>query len=292
MNILVLEDEIYLAQKVVSRLLEEGHSCEHFISLEEVNLEKEYDTILLSTNLSNDTCNTILKRYSSSDILLLVSYISETTVTNPIKSGASDYVLKPFIMDELIRKIEHFNYFRQQEAKIQMYEQYFEFVFGDLDIAKKSITLPLLVETPNKDYVYKVLFSLVQLKRDKDIKFYSLKDMPIEQLDLNDDTLYLLTDYHLLKKNGKEQLNHMLKGKDVILQSRENEELFAFEKLVFESTSGISNTDNIMSINDYVKLMILNFQAQYPDTELSKRLGISRKSLWEKRKKFGIEKKK
>ena len=33
-----------------------------------------------------------------------------------------------------------------------------------------------------------------------------------------------------------------------------------------------------------------NFQDKYPDTELSRRLGISRKSLWEKRKKFGIEK--
>jgi DNA-binding NtrC family response regulator len=36
--------------------------------------------------------------------------------------------------------------------------------------------------------------------------------------------------------------------------------------------------------------MVLNFQHTYPDTELSKKLGISRKSLWEKRKKFGIEK--
>ena len=38
--------------------------------------------------------------------------------------------------------------------------------------------------------------------------------------------------------------------------------------------------------------MVLSFQDKYPDTELSKRLGISRKSLWEKRKKFGIEKNK
>ena len=45
-----------------------------------------------------------------------------------------------------------------------------------------------------------------------------------------------------------------------------------------------------MTINDYVKLMVVSFQTKYPDTELSKKLGISRKSLWEKRKKFGIEK--
>ncbi|MEA1917106.1 MAG: helix-turn-helix domain-containing protein, partial [Campylobacterota bacterium] len=31
---------------------------------------------------------------------------------------------------------------------------------------------------------------------------------------------------------------------------------------------------------------------KFPDTELSKKLGISRKSLWEKRKKYGISKQK
>jgi DNA-binding response OmpR family regulator len=34
----------------------------------------------------------------------LVSYISDETVTNPIKDGAKDYIMKPFIMDELNKK--------------------------------------------------------------------------------------------------------------------------------------------------------------------------------------------
>ena len=54
----------------------------------------------------------------------------------------------------------------------------------------------------------------------------------------------------------------------------------------------ISTIDSILTVNDYVKQITLNFQSKYPDTELSRRLGISRKSLWEKRKKFGIEKSK
>ncbi len=47
-----------------------------------------------------------------------------------------------------------------------------------------------------------------------------------------------------------------------------------------------------MSINDYIKTIVINHQNRYPDTELSKRLGISRKSLWEKEKKLEIDKKK
>ena len=50
--------------------------------------------------------------------------------------------------------------------------------------------------------------------------------------------------------------------------------------------------EEILSVDEYVKAMILNFEDKYPDTELSKKLGMSRKSLWEKRKKYGITKKK
>ena len=54
----------------------------------------------------------------------------------------------------------------------------------------------------------------------------------------------------------------------------------------------ILDQGDILCIDDYVKYVICNFQNKFPDTELSKKLGISRKSLWEKRKKYGINKKK
>ena len=51
MNILIIENEIYLAQKVVSRLLDDGHSCDYIESPNIDNLSKDYDVILLSTSL-------------------------------------------------------------------------------------------------------------------------------------------------------------------------------------------------------------------------------------------------
>jgi DNA-binding NtrC family response regulator len=50
--------------------------------------------------------------------------------------------------------------------------------------------------------------------------------------------------------------------------------------------------DEILSIEEYIKFIITTHQNKLPDTELSKKLGISRKSLWEKRKKYGIFKQK
>ena len=59
-----------------------------------------------------------------------------------------------------------------------------------------------------------------------------------------------------------------------------------------KSENNIFDKGDILPIEDYVKFIVLNYQSKYPDTELSKKLGISRKSLWEKRKKYGIFKKK
>lgn len=72
----------------------------------------------------------------------------------------------------------------------------------------------------------------------------------------------------------------------------EAEDDFSYRKIVFNNDKKMLDNTQIMSINDYVKLMVTTYQNKYPDTELSKKLGISRKSLWEKRKRLEIEKKK
>ncbi len=59
-----------------------------------------------------------------------------------------------------------------------------------------------------------------------------------------------------------------------------------------KSDNNVFEQGDILPIEDYVKYIVLNYQHKFPDTELSKKLGISRKSLWEKRKKYGIIKKK
>ncbi len=48
----------------------------------------------------------------------------------------------------------------------------------------------------------------------------------------------------------------------------------------------------ILSIKEYERIVITKFEGRYPDVELAKKLGMSRKSLWEKRKKYGISRKK
>ncbi|HAR45114.1 MAG TPA: hypothetical protein DCS05_02770 [Nitrospiraceae bacterium] len=50
------------------------------------------------------------------------------------------------------------------------------------------------------------------------------------------------------------------------------------------------SSDRKLSIEEYTKQFIKEFQGQYNEKQLAELLGITRKSLWEKRKKWGIAK--
>ena len=294
MNILIIESEIYLAQKVVSRLLDDGHNCDFVETPNIENLTKDYDIILLSTSLPGALCKTIIRRYSDSIILLLVSYISDETVTDPIKEGAKDYIMKPFIMDELVRKIYHYRECKSLRKELHTLREYLNFQFDEVDTTGTILptSFPILIETNSQISADKLAFELSR-KLDYQMKFISLNSENWQKkVNEKFHGILYLTDYHSLKKNSKENLNKLIDDKKCILVSLEKEENFPYEKVQFHKSDTLMMTNNIMTINDYVKMMVLSYQSKYPDTELSKKLGISRKSLWEKRKKLGIEKKK
>ncbi len=294
MNILIIESEIYLAQKVVSRLLDDGHNCDFVESPNIDNLTKDYDIILLSTSLPASLCKTIIRRYNDSIILLLVSYISDETVTDPIKEGAKDYIMKPFIMDELVRKIYHYRECKSLRKELQTLREYLDFQFNSVDTAGSVLptTFPLLIETNSQISADKLAFELSR-KLDLQMKFISLSsDNWQKQVNERFNGILYLTDFHALKKSSKESIIRIIEEKKAILVSLENEEDFPYTKVDFHKDDEFMLSNSIMTINDYVKMMVLSYQSKYPDTELSKKLGISRKSLWEKRKKLGIEKKK
>ncbi len=294
MNILIIESEIYLAQKVVSRLLDDGHNCDFVESPNIDNLTKDYDIILLSTSLPGALCKTIIRRYSDSIILLLVSYISDETVTDPIKEGAKDYIMKPFIMDELVRKIYHYRECKSLRKELQTLREYLDFQFSDVDTSGCILptTFPILIETNSQISADKLSFELSR-KLNLPMRFISLSsDYWQKQLNEKFSGILYLTDFHSLKKSAKENLIKYIEDKKCILVSLEKEEDFPYTRVEFQKNDMMVMSNNIMTINDYVKMMVLSYQSKYPDTELSKKLGISRKSLWEKRKKLGIEKKK
>ena len=150
MNILIVENEAYLAQSIANKLTSLGHNCEILTKIKDILNTSKKDAVLLSTSIFGEEIYEIIKKFKSSIIILLIPYISNDTVSRPIKAGANDYIQKPFMVEELIRKINHFEEFNKLKIINNSFMNYFEKSFASVKIPEfnfESLKFPLFIET-------------------------------------------------------------------------------------------------------------------------------------------------
>jgi len=295
MKILIIENEVYLAQSIATKLGEQGHLCEMCISTKDAIRSNNYDVVLLSTNINGQDFHPIIETFKSSIVILMVSYISNDTVSKPLSAGAKDYILKPFMIEELVRKINHYQDYEKLKRRNIAYEKYLNHTFLNTKHDQKidSIELPLFISSSFIKYADSFAFEYAQ-KKDMPIHFITLSDTKSlsEIADIPQNTLIYIIDYQLLKKSEQKSFAELIANKQAIIASTEKIEDVELPVIEIKNENNVFDKGDILPIEDYVKFIVLNYQNKYPDTELSKKLGISRKSLWEKRKKYDIVKKK
>lgn len=295
MNVLIVENEMYLAQSIAAKLSEKGFTCDIVASPNEAMGSVGYDVVLLSTNLATQGIKPIIEHHRHAIVILLVSYVSSDTVTNPLKAGAKDYILKPFMIEELLRKIEHYREFDRLERENVMLHSYIDFALKEYkNSIDASRPLPLLLKASHQRLADAYVFEYASSK-GFDFEFITT-DVPqfkakFAEL-LRRNASFYLAGLERLKKAEREEVIQNLSGVKAIVSTTDEEDQFSIATVEIKNSALSFQTDNILPIDDYVKLVVLNNQDRYPDTELSKKLGMSRKSLWEKRKKYGIEKRK
>ncbi len=295
MNILIVENELYLAQSIAGKLQEHGHHCEQAASINDAKRKEHYDIVLLSTNIAGQNFYPVIEHYKNSIIILMVSYISNDTVSKPLQAGANDYILKPFMIEELIRKIDHFQAFEHLKRQNKTYERYLSKSFKAHSF-KDHIddeALPLLIFSNFQKHADAFAFDYARQK-NRFLHFIALSDPSAfdEIKMLPKQELIYLTEFQLLKRSERKSLLELIADRNILISTTDNSETEDLRTIELKSDNKVFDQGDIMPIEDYVKYIILNYQHKYPDTELSKKLGISRKSLWEKRKKYGIIKKK
>ncbi len=291
MRILIVEDEIYLAQSIAGKLLDYGHECDIFATVNDALAQKGcYDVILLSTNLSGQDYYPVIKRFKDQIVLLMVSYISNDTVTDPLKSGAQDYIQKPFMIEELIRKINHYHEHKRLKEERNLYEEYMAHQMKNVRLPEEiKCKLPLMIKTNYQKQADAFAFAYAK-KMKRAMKYIPLSDSSwlakLEETDRNQ--IIYMPEFQTLKKSERKQFLSAVEGRDIISSTTETFEEEGLETIELMSEHKIFDRTEILTIDDYVKFIIHIYQSKFPDTELSKKLGISRKSLWEKRKKYGI----
>lgn len=295
MKILIIENEVYLAQSIATKLSELGHICEMCTSTRDAIKSNNYDVVLLSTNINGQDFNPVIDTFKKSIIILMVSYISNDTVSKPLSAGAKDYILKPFMIEELIRKIDHYQDYERLKKRNAAYDKYLAHNFSTTkqDYDFESLDLPLYISTSYQKNADSFAFEYAKYK-DMPIHFFTLSDSStMDEIEsIPENSLIYIIDFQTLKKTDRKAFYTLIENKKVIISSTDKIEDENCNILDIKSENNIFDQGEILPIEEYVKFIVLNNQHKYPDTELSKKLGISRKSLWEKRKKYDIVKKK
>ena len=295
MKILIIENEVYLAQSIATKLVELGHICEMCTSTRDVVKNTDYDVVLLSTSINGQDFNPVIKTFKNAIIILMVSYISNDTVSKPLSAGAKDYILKPFMIEELIRKIYHYQDYEKLKKRNESYEKYLIHSFSSVthEHDYENINLPIFISSNFQKYADAFAFEYA-FSKNLPIHFVTLSD-PKAMDDIKNytqDSILYIINYQILKKGEKKAFCDLISNKKAIIVSSDKIENVEFPILKIKSESNVFDQGDILPIEEYVKFIVLNYQDKFPDTELSKKLGISRKSLWEKRKKYDIIKKK
>jgi DNA-binding NtrC family response regulator len=254
-----------------------------------------YDVVLLSTNINGQDFNPVIETFKKSIIILMVSYISNDTVSKPLSAGAKDYILKPFMIEELIRKINHYQDYEKLKRRNEAYDKYLTHTFSSMvnEHNFDNIELPLFISSSYQKYADSFAFEYAK-KKNLPLHFITLSDpKSMSEIEsINGNSLIYIIDLQTLKKSDRKALYSLLEDKNAIISSTDKIEDDEYEVIEIKSENKIFDQGEILPIEDYVKFIVLNYQHKFPDTELSKKLGISRKSLWEKRKKYDIVKKK
>lgn len=294
MKLLLIENDTYLAQSINNHLADKGYDC---VYAKDINAKIPNDMFFDVVLASYDVCwdyKGLLSYYPNSIIIMMIKYTNDDTVTQLINSGIADYVLKPFSMAELLRKIEHYREFSILVQEVGFYKNYFEFIESVLNIPLPLTHKPPFVIRSNIQRSADIY--AMRYARAKKISFHFLSLSNItwkDILKLDETQTIYVTGLERLKKSDQIEFLANISRKQIILS------FISQGELEFNHIVDISNNDDmidlngdILSIKDYEKAVITKYECVYSDIELSKKLGMSRKSLWEKRKKYGISKKK
>ena len=122
MKILIVEDEVGIVQFLKQGLEEEGYeistALDGLLGFELFKKEN-FDLILLDWMLPKmnglELCKTIRLRNKTIPIIFLTSKDTIQDTIEGLKSGANDYIKKPFSFDELLERIKI--HFRNQDEK-------------------------------------------------------------------------------------------------------------------------------------------------------------------------------
>ncbi|HUI70953.1 MAG TPA: response regulator transcription factor [Spirochaetia bacterium] len=153
-RLLLVEDELDIAGPLIDRLVWEGFRVDHCTDGEEAReaiMTTHYDVIVLDANLpvinGFEVCTRVRAQKITTPIIMLTVLAAVPDRVRGLKTGADDYLTKPFAVVELLARLEAL--LRRTNAKVSCAsESCYEFGPFHLDLKERRLlkedrTIPL-----------------------------------------------------------------------------------------------------------------------------------------------------
>lgn len=138
--IIVIEDELVVQNSLVENLMRKGFdvfaysTAEQFLNSDIINCA---DAIIMDIQLPGlngwEATALIKKRYSAMPVIMLTAYTDVNYRVHGFETGADDYIIKPFFMEELLARLKTvLKLYEMIPGRKSFYE------IGDLSIDIKS----------------------------------------------------------------------------------------------------------------------------------------------------------
>jgi response regulator of citrate/malate metabolism len=289
MNITLIEPDIILSEKISSKLKIKGAVLKHITSLSQNSAIVDSDIILLSTSFTQKSVLDFLGKYTHKNIILLVNDFYNEDIQKFLDKGVDEYILKPFRIKHLMKKVNLFTL----QKKLDIYESYYKYASDSIFVKLKGINniKPSTVYVTNQICLIDKAILEYGLKLNQPYVFISCNSSTWEE-ELHackkDDAIYL-SNIQELSRYRLVELSNRLRDRNFILSSTKHVKI-AYPVVKLDNDNIFYDGSYIIGHEEYIKFVIEKFQDKMTTTALSEKLQISRKTVYEKRKKYNLHK--
>ncbi len=147
-DVLIVDDQRALREEVAEFLRSQGLTCAAASSgSEALQLAKERDFTVILVDIKLPDINGIelteqLRRHTPESLVLIITaHPSVETVVSALRMGASDYLTKPLILEDLLQKVRHLIEFRAQQLALRWHRQQLQAEYGSENLIGQSAAI-------------------------------------------------------------------------------------------------------------------------------------------------------
>ena len=289
MRLLIVEEEMYLSNEIAMNFSEIGYEC---IEKKNLNVKTvKFDVAILSINFPKAGIKAFIKKYHSKPVILLASQSKTDKAVEFLELGADTFTAKPVHIRLLIKKVQFYVKYYNRKFNLQLKDDTIKFIFREPVPYSKAYRLPVQINSNSTIKADYVAFDIAK-EQNKTIVPINIKKgdrtRRLRDFDFENFIPYIAGISNLLPRTKDYYMKYLSQYPVILQRSGKCHQHKGFDCIRIKTPTKEFMPQDILTIDEYIQFIVEKFQDQMSDVRLAEYLKIDRKTLWNKRQKFGL----